>query len=76
MRPRLENADIDTAVEDPPLLPLAGAVVGLLITIGTILAVLFGPLVGVPFPFRTPYPFVAIGIALFVGSMFTWDPDV
>lgn len=76
MRDRIRGADIDDAAEDPPLLPLAGAALGVLLAGGGLPWVLLSSIVDVPFPIGSPPTTIFVGIVLFVVSMLAWSPEM
>jgi|GEM_PF-2909475 len=80
------DADLDAAAEDPPVLWLTVAVVGLVCTGAGLLAFVAGllnasgPILDLA-PFLTPLfglsPFVALlGVVLFLFAMTEWSPDL
>lgn len=71
-----EDATVDAAAEDPPLLPLAGAVLGVALAAGGLLWIAASPFVTVPIPVGDPAVAVGVGLVLFVGSMLAWNPNV
>lgn len=76
MRPSIDDAAIDAAAEDPPLLPLAGAVLGVLLAAGGVLWLLASLFVEVPIPVGSPFVAIVVGLVLFVASMLKWSPGV
>lgn len=73
---RIRGADVDSAAEDPPLLPLAGAALGVLLAGGGLLWFVLSFFVLVPIPVGDPFTTTAVGLVLFVVSMLVWSPEI
>lgn len=71
---RIEDAPIDEAAEDPPLLLLTTAVIGVLLTVGGLLWIVLSLFVVVPIPVGDPILFMVVGVVAFVASMLAWNP--
>lgn len=71
---RIEDAPIDEAAEDPPLLLLATAVVGVLLTVGGLLWLVLSLFVAVPIPVGGPILCIVVGVVAFVASLLAWNP--
>ena len=76
MRPSIEDAAIDEAAADPPLVPLAGAVIGVLLAGGGLLWFVLSLFATVPVPVGNPFVVFVVGAVLFVISMLQWNPSV
>lgn len=72
----IDDASIESAVEDPPLFPLAGAVLGILVAAVGVLSLLAPLFVAVSLPIGNPLFLVIVGVLLFVGSMVAWNPAI
>ena len=72
----IDDANIDAAAEDPPLLPLATAVLGILLAVAGIVWLVASLFVVLPIPVGNPFLAILLGFVVFVGSMIAWNPTV
>lgn len=70
------DGDVGAAAEDPPLLPLASAVLGVLAAAAGLVWLALSLVLGVPGSIGTQLLLAAGGFVLFVASMLWWSPDV
>lgn len=72
----MTDRDVDEAAEDPPLGPLAGAVLGVGLAAAGLVWLVLSLAVDLPGTLATRALLVVGGLVLFVASMLWWSPGV
>lgn len=74
--PPMRDADVDAAAEDPPLGPLAGALLGVLAAAAGVGWLVLSLVLGVPGSIGIQVVLAIGGFVAFVASMLWWSPQV